>query len=241
MIEYSDQKILSDYLNKWISNKINLELDSLIKLKKIKEKDSNIRALAYQLYENNGVIKRENALQVVKNLSQDQRKILREIGVKFGRYHIFLFKLFKPSVVSLRILLWKNFKGEDLNLFPPTFGLNFVNDLKYRNKKFMLLCGFEKFDSFFVRIDILERLFIEIINSNENKSDKIKLLPKMLNLLGCDKESFVKVIKLMGYKVFDEKNETFFKYKPFKKIKKSLDLKIKRDNPFEALKQLDLK
>ena len=81
----------------------------------------------------------------------------------------------------------------------------------------------------------------EIINSNENKSDKIKLLPKMLNLLGCDKESFVKVIKLMGYKVFDEKNETFFKYKPFKKIKKSLDLKIKKNNPFEALKQLNLK
>ena len=45
----------------------------------------------------------------------------------------------------------------------------------------------------------------------------------------------------MGYKVFDEKNETFFKYKPFKKIRKSLDLKIKKDNPFEALKQLDLK
>ena len=63
----------------------------------------------------------------------------------------------------------------------------------------------------------------------------------MLNLLGCDKESFVKVIKLMGYKVFDEKSETFLKYKPFKKIKKSLNLKIKKDNPFEALKQLDLK
>ena len=45
----------------------------------------------------------------------------------------------------------------------------------------------------------------------------------------------------MGYIVFDEKNETFFKYKPFKKIKKSLNLKIKKDNPFEALKQLDLK
>ena len=69
----------------------------------------------------------------------------------------------------------------------------------------MLLCGFEKFDSFFVRIDILERLFIEIINSSESKSDKIKLIPKMLNLLGCSKESFVKIIKLMGYKVFVEK------------------------------------
>ena len=41
--------------------------------------------------------------------------------------------------------------------------------------------------------------------------------------------------------VFEEKNETFFKYKPFKKIKKGLNLKIKKDNPFEALKQLDLK
>ena len=105
----------------------------------------------------------------------------------------------------------------------------------------MLLCGFEKFESFFVRIDILERLFIEIINSIESKTDKIKLIPKMLNLLCCNKDSFVKIIKLMGYKVFEEKNETFFKYKPFKKIKKSLDLKIKKDNPFEALKQLDLK
>ena len=38
-----------------------------------------------------------------------------------------------------------------------------------------------------------------------------------------------------------KKNEIFFKYKPFKKIKKSLNLKIKKDNPFEALKQLDLK
>ena len=41
--------------------------------------------------------------------------------------------------------------------------------------------------------------------------------------------------------MFDEKDETFFKYKPFKKIKKSLDLKIKKNNPFEALKELDLK
>ena len=33
----------------------------------------------------------------------------------------------------------------------------------------MLLCGFEKFDNYFVRIDILERLFMQIINSNQKK------------------------------------------------------------------------
>ena len=36
----------------------------------------------------------------------------------------------------------------------------------------MLLCGFEKFDNFFVRIDILERLFVQIINSNSEKIKK---------------------------------------------------------------------
>ena len=33
----------------------------------------------------------------------------------------------------------------------------------------MLLCGFENFDNYFVRIDILERLFVQIINSNPEK------------------------------------------------------------------------
>ena len=237
MIEYSDQKILSDYLNKWISNKVNLELDSLIKLKKIKEKDSNIRALAYQLYENNGVIKRENALQVVKNLNQDQRKILREIGVKFGRYHIFLHRLFKPNVVSLRILLWKNFNQKFIDMLPPTFGLNFVEDKNLSDKNFMLLCGFEKFDRFFVRIDILERLFIHIVKS-ENK--EIKLVPEMLNLLGCNKENFLKLVKLMNYKSFEKNNEIYFKYVPKKSNFKNKSKNLK-DNPFKILNQINFK
>ena len=38
----------------------------------------------------------------------------------------------------------------------------------------MLLCGFEKFNNFFVRIDILERLFMQIINSDTEKIKKLK-------------------------------------------------------------------
>ena len=45
----------------------------------------------------------------------------------------------------------------------------------------MLLCGFEKFDAFFVRIDILERLFMLIINSNSKEKSDIKVVTEMLN------------------------------------------------------------
>ena len=80
--------------------KNKFELKSLIELKKFKRIQSSIRALAYQLYENNGVLKRENVSEYLKKLEQKERKILRNLGVKFGRYHIFLFKLLKPEAVS---------------------------------------------------------------------------------------------------------------------------------------------
>ena len=125
--------------------------------------------------------------EYLKNLGQNERKILRDLGVKFGRYHVFLYKLIKPEPVTLRTLLWKNYHQKYFKLNPPTFGLNFLEDKDIKNKNFMLLCGFENFDYYYVRIDILERLFVQIINSNNDKDKDIKLVPEMLNLLGCSR------------------------------------------------------
>ena len=195
ILEQNQKQKLINLLKKWLKNKINTTLKSLIDLKNLKEKNSSIKALAYQLYENNGVLKREQVSEYLKSLEQNERKILRDLGVKFGRYHIFLYKLIKPEPVSLRTLLWKNYHQKYFDLQPPTFGLNFLDDKKIKNKNFMLLCGFEKFDNFFVRIDILERLFVQIINSSTNEKKEIKMIPEMLNLLGCNKENFKKLIK----------------------------------------------
>ena len=59
IIESKEQRKLKDYLEKWLKEKINFILKSLIDLKSLEETNSSIRALAYQLYENNGVVKRE--------------------------------------------------------------------------------------------------------------------------------------------------------------------------------------
>ncbi len=229
---------LNNFLNKWMENKISTILKSLVDLKNLNEKNSSIKALAYQLYENNGVLKREQVSNYLKTLSQEDRKILRNIGVKFGRYHIFLFQLIKPEAVSLRTLLWKNFHQKYLNLRPPVFGLNFLDDKNSTDKNFMLLCGFEKFDNFFVRIDILERLFLLIMKSN---TKEVKVIPEMLNLLGCSKESFKKILPKMGYKITEKENEIFFKYNPIKSFKKNLPKNTLSENPFKILKNLNLR
>ena len=241
VVETEDKNKLQNFLKEWLNKKINIELGSLIKLKDIKSSNSSTRALSYMLYENNGVLKRDNIEKLLKEIDQTERKILRDQGVKFGRYHIFLYKLLKPSIVSLRLILWKNYNEKNYNLEPPTFGLNFLSDKKFSDKNFMLLCGFEKFDKYFVRIDILERLFLEIISSGNTKGDKIELVPKMLNLLGCSKENFLKLIKKMNYNVSLENDKYFFKYSPGKKTNKLTKSKFQSDNPFAALKQLNIK
>ncbi|MDC0152768.1 helicase-related protein [Candidatus Pelagibacter sp.] len=242
MIDTSEQKKLQVFLEKWINKKINFILKSLIDLKNYKDNKSNIRALAYQLYENNGVIKREDVIDYTKALDQKERKILRDIGVKFGRYHIYLHKLLKPEAVSLRLILWKNFHQKHFNFKPPTFGLNFLESKKSLNKNFMLICGFEKFDSLFVRIDILERLFVQIINSSLKGKNEIMLVPEMLNLLGCNEDNFVKLIKTMNYKSYKKENKLYFKYFPVKKkIFRNNKQNLNKDNPFNILKEYNIK
>ena len=240
MIDSSEQKKLTDFLEKWILDKINNELKSLMNLKYLKQENPHIRALAFHLYENNGVVKRENVTDFLKKLSQDDRKILRDLGVKFGRYHVFLFKMFKPNIVSFRILLWKNYNEINPKFKPPTFGLNFLENKNIKDKNLMLLSGFEKFDRFFVRIDILERLFIKLY-SFQTLDKEIKLIPEMLNLLGCSKDNFINLIKLMNYKSFKKGNDTYIKYIPRKmnKIKKFND--TKSDNPFKVLNKISFK
>ena len=104
----------------------------------------------------------------------------------------------------------------------------------------MLLCGFEKFDNFFVRIDILERLFMQIINSGSEDNKEIKLVPEMLNLLGCNKDNFKKLIQKMNYKVLEKNEDIFFKYTPKKKLKKTTNKRNDKENPFGILKNLNL-
>ena len=242
MVENQQQQRLQHYLKKWIEEKINNVLKSLIDLRSLKEKNSSIRAMAYQLYENNGVLKREIVSDYLKELGQEERKVLRDLGVKFGRYHVFLFKLLKPEPVSLRIILWKNYHQKFFKLKPPTFGLNFLEDKDMKNKNFMLLCGFENFENFFVRIDILERLFVKIINLNPDYKTEIKLVPEMLNLLGCTKENFLKLIEKMNYKIIKKDDDFYFKYRLDKKKTKNFMNKNQRnDNPFNVLKNINFK
>ena len=239
-IDEESKEKLHINLQKKIYSLISSELSDLVNLSKSKFKNNYVRALSYQLYEKNGVMKRDSVHQMIKNISKEDRLNLRKAGIKIGRYHIFLPRMLKPSAVDLRVKLWKLYYSEDNKYTIPKSGLNFLKNETIKNNEFLLICGFENLNKFYIRVDILERLFLKIIE--KSKDGIFKIDSDMINLIGCTKENFYKLLELLGYKrkiIKDDKDE-FFIYKPkfTKQLKEKKAKKTNKDNPFEKLSEL---
>lgn len=228
-LEDNDFSNLKLTIENWIEKEKQKHLSDLISIEKAYLKNSLARGLAYQLFENNGVLNRETASNMIKNLNKEERYELRKKGIKIGKYHIYQPRMIRPNAIKFKTILWKCFNSTK-EMSYPNFGINFLKNFKNKNRNFLRICGFETFGNFIIRVDILERLFIEIIN--RSKDYKFKLDSKILNLLGCTKDDFTNFIKLIGYKVINEGNEPEFKYLP-KKIKKNKEKKT--TNAFSVL------
>ena len=50
-----------------------------------------------------------------------------------------------------------------------------------------------------------------------------------------------KLLQKMNYKVFDKSDDTFFRYNPIRKFKKTSTKKISEESPFKVLKNLNLR
>ena len=73
---------LNIFLNKWLANHVNEVLGDLIKLTKHKITNQYLRGLVFQLYENNGVVKRSDVDIIVKSIPEEERKKLMGNGNK---------------------------------------------------------------------------------------------------------------------------------------------------------------
>jgi len=158
------------------------------------------------------------------------------MGIKIGRYHIYLPKMLKPKAVEFRISLWKLYNNLSDKYKIPKSGLNFLSNKNFE-KNFLLLCGFEKFREFFIRIDILEKLFVKIIETTKDR--KFKINAEMMNLLGCSKENFHKLMLYMNYKK-DKVADTYI-FQGERKKKEKLIKFDKKENPFNKLLTLNIK
>ena len=235
-LELQDQQQVANTMQHWIDMQTKTLLKDLVEIQNPKTENKIIKGLCYQLFENNGVLKRDSINDLIKQINKEDRYILRKLGVKIGRYHVYQPRMVKPHAVTYKTILWNCFENIKENIYP-TFGLNFIKNFKNKNSKFLLICGFETFDQYIVRIDILERLFLKILETSKNGI--FELQSDMLNLLGCSKDDFKNLMLKMNYIVKNENDKIHFQYKPKKNTIKKIKYKD-TSNPFAKLKNMKI-
>ena len=233
-LDESEYDELKNNIEEWLIKQKHTYLKDLLSIENTEFKNSFSRGLSYQLFENNGVLKREISNEIIKNLSQNERFELRKKGIKIGKYHIYQPRMIRPNAVKFKTILWRCFNNIH-NLNYPNFGINFAKNFKNKNESFLRICGFETFGKYIIRIDILERLFLEILS--RSKDYKFKFDSKIINLLGCNKADFIQFAKLLGYKLIKKNDELEFQYIP-KKIKQ--DKKKVYQNAFSVLENFKI-
>jgi len=212
------EKVVSR-LERWVANHVNTLLKPLSDLENNSELNGVARGIAYRLVENLGTLQRKEVADDLKNLEQDMRGSMRQNGVRFGAYHVFIPILLKPAPIQLICLLWAVFndKLDEAGLTEiPDLSAAGRTSLPFDNEMvldFYRLCGFRVLGAKAVRIDILERLadLVRPTTSWKPDSDQPKpdgaidgrsfyVTPAMMSILGATHDDMEVILKELGYR-----------------------------------------
>ena len=197
-------------LTDWLRFQVSQNLEALKGLQNA-ELTGLARGLAFQLLEHKGVLARRDIADLLGKLDQDLRATLRQCGVRFGFYHVFMPALLKPAAakwLALLSLVEDNAQrvlrdqkprpiGETLALLPSA-GLTSSAPEKLP-AWFYRAAGFYTCRARVIRFDMLERL-ADIIRPllTENR-DGFEANEAMMSIMGCGAEELADILTALGY------------------------------------------
>lgn len=206
-------------LSLWLKNHITRLLGALQILEAAENVTGIARGIAYQAAESLGVLERSKVGEEMKALEQDGRAALRQLGIRFGAFHLYLPALLKPAPRALAAQLWALKHGG-----PETAGLDDIAHLaasgrtsfpvdKAVPKGLYRAAGYRVCGERAVRVDILERL-ADLIRpaiayrpgvtqgpppTGAADQDGFVVTGAMTSLVGCAGEDFASILRSLGY------------------------------------------
>lgn len=186
----------------WVTAQIN---DALERLMTLRQADLNgvARGLAYQVVEGLGSLPRRRVIKEVRELSKEDRSALRACGIRIGAETLFVPALVKPKAVQWRAMLWSLHTGRT-SVPPPSAGLVTVPAGDDLPEDFLEACGYSKVGGRAVRIDVLDRVAIDL--QRQSRAGTMKIGAGQLNLLGLSMDDARPVFEALGY-VAEESEE----------------------------------
>jgi ATP-dependent RNA helicase SUPV3L1/SUV3 len=148
------------------------------------------RGMAWRLAENGGVLSREGLEADLAALSQDDRRALRAVGVRFGRAGLYLPALLKPRAARLHALLDHHARGHDdpEGPFLPTPGATSVKLDRPVRPEQLAAAGYRAFGARAVRLDIVDRIADALFSAAEAAKGPCPFPLAVVSLLGATVE-----------------------------------------------------
>jgi ATP-dependent RNA helicase SUPV3L1/SUV3 len=217
----SDRERLVKRLETWLEAELHTKLKPLVLLAEATNLSGLARGLAYQLTENLGVLRRETASGDIKALDQAARAQLRQYGVRFGAFNVYIPALLKPAAADLVLLLWALHSGRDHGLDTETLparpqqGLTSVEAGKLIPEPYWRAAGFHVAGARAVRIDMLERLSdlirgriafraaegAVVTPAGATGDGGFRVVPELMSVVGCSGEEFASILKALGFRL----------------------------------------
>ena len=140
-------------LARWVERHVGGILRPLFELRNA-ELSGPARGLVFQLVERLGSLSNGLARAQSQNVSEEDRKRLRRLHVRFGCESIYVPELLKPRAIALRGLLWSLYRDIPLRAAPAGLSQRAEPDVTHA---FYEACGFRVVANRAIRVDALDR------------------------------------------------------------------------------------
>ena len=152
--------LLSAKLQNWVDKQISTLLNP-IKNKLDDNIDSNIRAIAFNCFENLGTLEINNFRDFVKKIDSECKQQLSNLGIRIGARYFYMPNLMKKKSLELNAILWivfNEFNSNDIIPLPTDGRVSFVSNTNMPNSYWDSI-GYICINHFVFRVDVFEKIF----------------------------------------------------------------------------------
>ena len=207
------QKSVVARLDLWLSATVQRLLGPLFALRTMQEGSQPLQDLAGKIANALGVLDREPVRNVVRNLDQTSRSVLRKHGVRFGSYYLYVPSTLRPAARALALQLSCVRKGDEAftaaaqGLIPmASSGRTSAPPDARVNAETYRVGGFRACGDRVVRVDIVERLadmiraasVLRVVGSDSGPAG-FQVTSQMTSLTGCSGDGFASILKALGF------------------------------------------
>ncbi len=186
-------------LERWLAGWLDRALRPLDRLGDSGGLGGPARGIAFSLVEGFGTAERAPLEPLLRHLGEADRVALGRLGVRFGRFHLYLADLLKPAAIEARLRLTRLWLGLDIPL--PPRGRTVLRELPegvpeaaWRRFGYAALAGLA------LRVDTLERLAAGL-RAKARETGGFGLPPELAAEAGLGRGELARVIEALGFQV----------------------------------------